>query len=238
MNRKIRPLFTATVSLLLLSTFVMVHNYIAHDYLHGRGNAVMSLAQLALLIVLSLIIYACYNAVGGGKSIHNRLRNILGEDKAPPQKSDVRKSREKLRTELKLRRKRHKEGRREAIKEYVDIMMIPFLDDNVSLDLLYQNIRHWHFSQEDGLAPEPIKHNQRLTSWDIRHFAWNIGERLEWSGIKRARFVKLCFPAAMKDLEVETIRRTLKQSPAGSCNIGIDVPDGKGDYRFHYPEDE
>ena len=70
------------------------------------------------------------------------------------------------------------------------------------------------------------------------YFVWNIGERLGWSGVKRAEFAKYCFPVAMKDLEVETIRRTVKQSPENQFTIKIDEPDSKDDYRFHYPNDK
>lgn len=42
----------------------------------------------------------------------------------------------------------------------------------------------------------------------------------------------------MKDLKVETIRRTLKQSPENRFTIKIDEPDSKDDYRFHYPNEE
>lgn len=237
MKRKTNPVFTAAVTLLLLSTYVMGHNYVAHDYLHGRGDAAISIAMVAGLIAATLGLFVGVKTMRSGKGFSGIVYAFLGEDKAPPMATDSRKSREELREELKLRQKKHKEGRRIAIREYIDIVMVPFLDDS-SLDLLYQNIRHWHFSDDEEFKPEPLSPHHNLSAWDIRHFVWNIGERLGWDGVKRAQFAKYCFPVAMKDLEVETIRRTLKQSPTSPCAIDIDEPDGKNDYHFHYSEDD
>lgn len=119
----------------------MGHNYVAHDYLHGRGEVAISIAMVAELIADTLGLFVGFNTMRNGKALGWKAYGFLGEDKAPPVATDSRKSREELREELKLRQKKHKEGRREAIREYIDIVMVPFLDD-VSLDLLYQNIRH------------------------------------------------------------------------------------------------
>lgn len=148
------------------------------------------------------------------------------------------RSKDELRIRFKQKRKQFKEERRKAIKEYIDFVMVPFLDDDRSFDILLENIRHWHLSDDKSFRPVPLSPNHRLTSYDIRHFVWNIGERLGWSGIKRAKFAKYCFPEIMKDLEVETIRRTLKQSPENQFTIKIDIPDSKDDYRFHYSNDK
>ena len=75
----------------------------------------------------------------------------------------------------------------------------------------------------------PVTTDGRLTTLDLRHFAWNIGERFNWKGVKRAMFVKLVFPVEMRDLEVETIRRNLRQN--GNCIIDLDIPE-KGLYEF------
>ena len=57
-------------------------------------------------------------------------------------------------------------------------------------------------------------------------------ERCGWKGEQRARFIKLSFPSELKDVEVETIRRNLRQK--GTCKIEIDVPEN-GSFAFHYP---
>ena len=47
----------------------------------------------------------------------------------------------------------------------------------------------------------------------------------------RATFIKLCFPKELNDVEIESIRRSLRQK--GKCKIEIDIPD-KDSYEFHY----
>ena len=75
----------------------------------------------------------------------------------------------------------------------------------------------------------PVTTDGRLTTLDLRHLAWNIGERFNWKGIKRALFIKLVFPIEMRELEVETIRRNLRQN--GNCIIELDIPE-KGFFEF------
>lgn len=208
----------------------MGNNYVAHDYLHGRGDAAISIALLTGLIMLFLALYFGYNGVRGSRFVSDKVHGFLREDKAPPEAPSATgcKTREEMREEQKLKRKREKEEKRKAIKEYIDIVMVPFLDDNKSLDLLEQNIRHWHFSDESNskdFKPEPLNPNSNITSWDIRHFVWNIGKRLGWEGKKMAKFARYSFKEAMEDLEIDTIRRTLRQK--GPCTIKIDVPNSK-----------
>lgn len=238
MNNKVKFFLTVAVSLLLLTTFVMGNSLVAHDYLHGRGDAATLAVRWAVVIAIPLAMISGYLIARHRFFIWSNFHGTSCEDKAPPQPSEPRKSRDELRMEYKQKRKQHKADRREAIKEYIDIVMVPFLDDDKSLDMLFENIRHWNLSDDEQFMPVPLNPSHRLSSFDIRHFVWNIGERLGWSGVKRAEFAKYCFPVAMKDLEVETIRRTLKQSPENQFTIKIDEPDSKDDYRFHYPNDK
>lgn len=238
MNNKVKFILTVAVSLLLLTTFVMGNSLVAHYYLHGRGDAATLAVRWAVVIAIPLAMLSGYLIARHRSFVWGNAHGSTCDGKAPPQSSETRKLRDELRMEFKQKRKQHKADRREAIKEYIDIVMVPFLDDDKSLDLLFENIRHWNLSDDEQFMPVPLKPNHRLTSFDIRHFVWNIGEQLGWSGVKRAEFAKYCFPVAMKDLKVETIRRTLKQSPENRFTIKIDEPDSKDDYRFHYPNEE
>lgn len=96
------------------------------------------------------------------------------------------------------------------------------------LEMLCQNIKLYDIPES---CIVPVKTNGTLNTLDIRHYSWNIGERLGWSGQKRATFIKLCFPTELQDVEVESMRRTLRQK--GKCVIEIDVPD-YNDYQFHH----
>lgn len=237
MKSIIKKAALATGLSLLLSFFVMGNHYVAHDILSGRGDAATIAFWLGLLFSIPLGMKAAIIVWKSRQTESNRLVSCLSEDKAPPVAAETRKSRKELREEHNLMRRKKKEDRREAIKEYIDVVMVPFFEDDTSLDILVGNIRHWHKSEAEGFEPKPLSPNHRLTQWDIRHFVWNIGERLGWTGAKRARFAKLCFPVRLQGVEEETIRRTLKQ-PSSQCSIEIDEPDGLDDFRFHYNIDK
>lgn len=114
-----------------------------------------------------------------------------------------------------------------AIKQYIRLTICPYIQE-IEYTKLIENIYNW--DESNGLALLPIITDGRLSSLDLRHLAWNIGRRLGWNGNKCATFIKICFPIELKELEIETIRRNLRQK--GTCRIDIDIPE-PGDYRFH-----
>ena len=115
----------------------------------------------------------------------------------------------------------------DAVSEYTCAVFSPYMTDD-NLDILNQNIKLYEVPDSCII---PVYTNGKLNTLDIRHYAWNIGERLGWSGQKRATFIKQCFPQELQDVEIESMRRTLRQR--GKCVIGIDVPENN-DYKFHY----
>ena len=116
-----------------------------------------------------------------------------------------------------------------AIRQYIEITLSPYMKD-AALTLLYNNVYLWYHSKKASLVP--VCTDGTLSTLDLRHLVWNIGERCGWKGEQRARFIKLSFPSELKDVEVETIRRNLRQK--GTCKIEIDVPEN-GSFAFHYP---
>ena len=115
----------------------------------------------------------------------------------------------------------------DAVSEYTYAVFSPYMTDD-NLEILNQNIKLYEVPDSCVI---PVCTNGQLNTLDIRHYAWNIGERLGWSGQKIAAFIKHCFPQELQDVEIESMRRTLRQR--GKCVIDIDVPDND-DYRFHY----
>ena len=132
---------------------------------------------------------------------------------------------------------REQEQRRQntigAIMEYVTHTMSPYIYDNDELEKLRDTIRKW--ADDWQHIPVPIRLRFTLTTLDLRHFVWNIAERLgskkDYTGEVRAIFIKRMFPDVMKDIELDSIRNFKFQPDTG--NIVIDEPD-KGDYHFHY----
>ena len=120
-----------------------------------------------------------------------------------------------------------------AILDYARYTMSPYVYDNEELENLCEEVRHW--SEEYTYSPIPVRLKQRLTTLDLRHFVWNIGERLGtkngYNGYARADFIKAMFPDVMKDIEQDSIRNFKFQPNKGS--IVIDEPD-EDDWHFHY----
>jgi len=131
---------------------------------------------------------------------------------------------------------REQEQRRQnaidAIMEYVTHTMSPYVYDNEELEKICDAIRKW--ADDWQHIPVPIRLKSTLTTLDLRHFVWNIAERLgskkDYTGEVRAIFIKRMFPDVMKDIELDSIRNFKFQPDTG--NIVIDEPD-KGDYHFH-----
>ena len=132
---------------------------------------------------------------------------------------------------------REQEQRRQdtiaAIMEYVTHTMSPYIYDNEELEKLCNEIKRW--ADDWRHNPVPIRLKSTLTTLDLRHFVWNIAERLgskkDYTGRVRADFIKRMFPDVMRDIEQDSIRNFKFQPDTGS--IMIDEPD-KGDYHFHY----
>ena len=132
---------------------------------------------------------------------------------------------------------REQEQRRQntidTIMEYVTHTMSPYIYDNEELEKLCDAIRKW--ADDWQHTPVPIRLKSTLTTLDLRHFVWNIAERLgskkNYTGEIRAIFIKRMFPDVMRDIELDSIRNFKFQPDTGS--IVIDEPD-KGDYHFHF----
>ena len=132
---------------------------------------------------------------------------------------------------------REQEQRRQntidTIMEYVTHTMSPYIYDNEELEKLCDAIRKW--ADDWQHIPVPIRLKSTLTTLDLRHFVWNIAERLgskkDYTGRVRADFIKRMFPDVMRDIEQDSIRNFKFQPDTG--NIVIDEPD-KGDYHFHF----
>ena len=132
---------------------------------------------------------------------------------------------------------REQEQRRQntinAIMQYVTHTMSPYIYDNEELEKLCDAIRKW--ANDWRHIPVPIRLKSTLTTLDLRHFVWNVAERLgskkDYTGEVRAIFIKRMFPDVMRDIELDSIRNFKFQPDTGS--IVIDEPD-KGDYHFHF----
>ena len=117
----------------------------------------------------------------------------------------------------------------EAIREYVTYTVAPYLKKEDVLILL-ENINCMAIGHTSSYKSIRSDLNNPLRSPDLRHLAWNIGERLGISNRERAIFIKASFPFELRDATVEYLERNLRNVIPAS--IPIDRP-AKGDYKFN-----
>lgn len=117
----------------------------------------------------------------------------------------------------------------EAIREYVTYTVAPYLKKEDVLILL-ENINCMAIGHTSSYKSIRSDLNNPLRSPDLRHLAWNIGERLGISNKERAIFIKASFPFELRDATVEYLERNLRDVIPAS--IPIDRP-AKGDYKFN-----
>jgi len=117
----------------------------------------------------------------------------------------------------------------EAIREYVTYTVAPYLKKEDVLILL-ENINYMAIGHTSSYKSIRSDLNNPLRSPDLRHLAWNIGERLGISNRERAIFIKASFPFELRDATVEYLERNLRDVIPAS--IPIDRP-AKGDYKFN-----
>ena len=122
----------------------------------------------------------------------------------------------------------------EAINEYVMDVTTGYLSKK-GLTTLLANIEKLANGVYDEYEAIHSDMGNTLKSPDLRHLAWNIGERLNVPRRERAKFILASFPVILKDATIEYLERNLRDSVAS--NIIIDVPD-KGDYKFHHKQNE
>ena len=127
---------------------------------------------------------------------------------------------------------RAKKERRTAIvrtiHDYTTYIMAEFFTKE-ELETLHENIDALAYGQPELYKPIRSKEENPIKSPALRHFAWNIGERLDIPLIDRAKFIKEIFPHELGNATIEYLSKNLRDSV--TSKIKIDVPEN-GDYQF------
>ena len=113
----------------------------------------------------------------------------------------------------------------EAVREYVTYTVAPYLKKEDVLILL-ENINCMAIGHTSSYKSIRSDLNNPLRSPDLRHLAWNIGERLGIPNRERAIFIKASFPFELREYLERNLRDVIPAS------IPIDRP-AKGDYKFN-----
>lgn len=117
-----------------------------------------------------------------------------------------------------------------SIMEYVGRTMPPFVAD---MDSLCNEIHCW--CSNPHYKPSDIRLRVRLSTNDLCHFIWNIGERLGrsngYDGECRALFAKRLFASALSDVELPSLKNMTKMTSADRIVLDRPSPDC---LKFHY----
>jgi hypothetical protein len=123
-----------------------------------------------------------------------------------------------------------------AIDEYINYCMPPFISES-DMPRLREEVHRW--ADNPVYLPTEGISCKNLSTYDLRHLAWNIAERLSiygvYDGETRARFIKALFPTPLKDIEIGSLKNF--RCTTYSDKIKIDIPD-TGSTDFHYPKNE
>ena len=118
-----------------------------------------------------------------------------------------------------------------TVNEYVTYITAGYLTKN-SLATLLANIEKMACGEYGAyMALRSDMENKQLKSPDLRHLAWNIGERLGVPRKERAVFIQKSFPFELSKATLSYLELNLRDLVPSQ--IKIDVP-LKDDYRFEF----
>lgn len=128
---------------------------------------------------------------------------------------------------------RQREEMLQCINTYILEAMSPFCDME-SINTIQKNMMGW--ADDKNHEPSPVYVSKDLTTLDLRHFVWNIAERLQFFGMdysctQRGLFVKRMFPDICRNAEADYLAKNLTHK-RNEGFIKLDKPD-KNSFLFH-----
>ena len=124
-----------------------------------------------------------------------------------------------------------KKKRTRAVLDYVHRTMSRFLYED-DLNKVIEAVTEW--SNDTNYTPTAInRFNENVENIPLRHFVWNIAERLgkrDYTMAMRIAFIKALFPKPFEGLDYSTLKNL--KAPCSNDIIPIDEP-ANGGYDFH-----
>ena len=123
----------------------------------------------------------------------------------------------------------------QCVNTYILETMSPFCDME-TISFIQEDVMEW--ANDKNHEPRAVSVSSELTTLDLRHFVWNIAERLQFFGMdyscmQRGMFVKRLFPDICRNAEADYLAKNLTHK-AKEGFIKLDKPD-KGKFLFHGP---
>ena len=124
-----------------------------------------------------------------------------------------------------------KKKRTRAVLDYVHRTMSRFLYED-DLNKVIEAVTEW--SNDTNYTPTAInRFKENVENIPLRHFVWNIAERLgkrDYTMAMRIAFIKTLFPKPFEGLDYSTLKNL--KAPCSNDVIPIDEPDN-GRHDFH-----
>lgn len=124
-----------------------------------------------------------------------------------------------------------KDKRTRTVLDYVHRTMSRFLYEE-DLNKVIVAVKEW--SNDTNYTPIAInRFKETVENIPLRHFVWNIAERLgkrDYTMAMRISFIKALFPKPFEGLDYSTLKNL--KAPCSNDVIPIDEPDN-GRYKFH-----
>lgn len=123
----------------------------------------------------------------------------------------------------------------QCVNTYILETMSPFCDME-TISFIQEDVMEW--ANNKSHEPRAVSVSSELTTLDLRHFVWNIAERLQFFGMdyscmQRGMFVKRLFPNICRNAELDYLAKNLTHK-AKEGFIKLDKPD-RGKFLFHRP---
>lgn len=110
---------------------------------------------------------------------------------------------------------RQREEMLQNVNAYILEVMSPFADMETII-AIQEEVLEW--ANDSNHRPQPVHTSADLTTLDLRHFIWNIAERLQLLGADysctiRGAFIKCMFPDICRNAEAEYLGKNLTHKP-------------------------
>ena len=231
----------AFVGTAILAISLVVAMYVGNDFHQSLFvESIIFVGSNILLwaIFISMVNYP-YELMTIGSNSKTKKNVVEAEpateqEQSLPQTESVKYSHEDYAKRVEAQEKEaqeEKNKRTRAVLDYVHRTMSRFLYEE-DLYKVIEDVKEW--SNDTNYSPTAInRFKETVENIPLRHFVWNIAERLgkrDYTMAMRIAFVKALFPKPFEGLDYSTLKNL--KAPCSNDVIPIDEPDNGG-YDFH-----
>lgn len=230
----------AFVGTAILAISLVVAMYVGNDFHQSLFvESIIFVGSNILLwaIFISMVNYP-YELMTIGSNSKTKKNVVEAEQEQPkqtlPQTESVKYTHEDYAKCVEAQEKEaqeEKDKRTRAVLDYVHRTMSRFLYEE-DLNKVIEAVKEW--SNNTNYTPTAInRFKENVENIPLRHFVWNIAERLgkrDYTMAMRIAFIKALFPKPFEGLDYSTLKNL--KAPCSNDVIPIDEP-ANGGYDFH-----